>query len=122
MTAGRKHPSNREAFKRRVTRWAEKIGIQPERVYLQGMRNKWASCSTAGRLYFSEDLLARPGRFQDRVIVHELLHLIVPNHGALFKSLYLAHLPPNKGIVPHPRLGIPCISNRGPARKIRSLS
>jgi hypothetical protein len=27
------------------------------------------------------------------VIVHELLHLLVPNHGKLFKSLMTAYLP-----------------------------
>jgi predicted metal-dependent hydrolase len=27
------------------------------------------------------------------VIVHELLHLLVPNHGKLFKSLMNAYLP-----------------------------
>jgi len=31
--------------------------------------------------------------FQDYVIVHELLHLQVPNHGKLFKSLMNAYLP-----------------------------
>lgn len=80
-------------FKRRVNRWAAKIGVQPKRVYVQAMRNKWASCSTAGRVYFSADLLSEPAAFQDRVIAHELLHLIVPNHGALFKSFMDAYLP-----------------------------
>ena len=31
--------------------------------------------------------------FQDYVIVHELVHLKIPNHGRLFKSLLSAHLP-----------------------------
>ncbi len=31
--------------------------------------------------------------FREVVIVHELLHLFVPNHGKLFKSLMKAHLP-----------------------------
>lgn len=56
------------------------------------MKHKWASCSTNGHLNFSTALLAQPRSFQDEVIVHELLHLRVPNHGKLFKSLLLAHL------------------------------
>jgi len=31
--------------------------------------------------------------FCDYVIVHELLHMKVPNHGKLFKSLMFAFLP-----------------------------
>ncbi len=56
------------------------------------MRNKWASCSTAGHLNFSSELLALGADRQDYVIVHELLHLRVPNHGKLWKSLMRAHL------------------------------
>ncbi len=82
-------------FKKRVGVWAEKIGVKPERVSIQVMRNKWASCSTTGRLYFSRDLLKQGAAFQDSVIAHELLHLLVPNHGALFKSLLMAHLSGN---------------------------
>ena len=33
-----------------------------------------------------------PGDLQDYVIVHELLHVEVPNHGKLWKSLMRAHL------------------------------
>ena len=80
-------------FKRRVERWAAKIGAKPERVYVQAMRRKWASTSTTGRVCFSKDLLKEAPSFQDFVIVHELLHLAVPNHGALFKSLLDAYLP-----------------------------
>lgn len=56
------------------------------------MRRKWGSCSTAGRLTFDESLLTQPAALQDYVIVHELLHMHVPNHGKLWKSLMRAHL------------------------------
>ncbi len=55
------------------------------------MKTKWASCSTSGRLTFDEALIGMPHRLQDYVIVHELLHLRVPNHGKLWKSLMRAH-------------------------------
>lgn len=32
-------------------------------------------------------------KFRDYVVVHELVHLQVPNHGKLFKSLMRAYLP-----------------------------
>ena len=56
------------------------------------MRNKWASCSTNGHLNFNDDLLELAQDLWDYVIVHELLHFFVPNHGKLWKSLMRAHL------------------------------
>ena len=56
------------------------------------MTRKWGSCSTAGRVTFALDLLAEPYPSRKACIVHELLHLRVPNHGKLFKSLLKAYL------------------------------
>ena len=56
------------------------------------MRRKWASCSTVGTVSFSTDVLAQPLAFREYVIVHELLHLKIPNHGKLFKSLLRVYL------------------------------
>ena len=56
------------------------------------MRNKWASCSSNGNLNFNSELLEMDKALHDYVIVHELLHFSVPNHGKLWKSLMTAHL------------------------------
>ncbi len=82
-----------EAFKRAVQAWAVRIGVTPNGVYLQRMTKKWGSCSPKGRICFSLDLLLETKDFQNLVIVHELLHLQVPNHGKLFKSLLSAYIP-----------------------------
>ena|SRR2546426_11252527 len=82
-----------EEFKACVREWAEKIGVQPTRIQVQEMRQKWASCSRAGIITLSTELLRRDRRFGEAVIVHELLHLKVRNHGKLFKSLFRAYLP-----------------------------
>jgi predicted metal-dependent hydrolase len=55
------------------------------------MRKKWASCSTNGRLNFNSEPLGLDVTLWDCVIVHELLHFSVPNHGRLWKSLMRAH-------------------------------
>jgi predicted metal-dependent hydrolase len=57
------------------------------------MTRKWGSCSTLGTVTLAADLFRCKEAFQDFVIVHELLHLRVPNHGRLFKSLLTAHIP-----------------------------
>ena len=81
------------AFRERVHVWAAKVRVKPKQIRLQAMKRKWASCSTEGRVTFSLDLLEQASSFQDYVIVHELIHLKVPNHGKLFTSLLAVHLP-----------------------------
>src|SRR3972149_6769010 len=84
---------HRRVFKGLVKTWADRIGVRPARIQVQAMTAKWASCSRTGRISFNADLLAEDVSFQEVVIVHELLHLIVPNHGKLFKSLMAAYIP-----------------------------
>ena len=84
---------SKDQFKTEVVKWAEKITVNPGQIRIQKMKKKWASCSTNGWVCFSADLLKEPRAYQDYVIVHELLHLQVPNHGKLFKSLLNAYLP-----------------------------
>ena len=80
------------AFKQRVRHWVEKLDVKVVWLGVRPMRNKWASCSTAGHLNFNDELLAFDQDLWDYVIVHELLHFFVPNHGRLWKSLMRAHL------------------------------
>jgi predicted metal-dependent hydrolase len=82
----------KEIFKAEVAAWAKRIGVEPKQLHVREMRNKWGSCSTAGRVTFDTELLTRPSNFRREVIVHELLHLKVPNHGRVFKALLRAYL------------------------------
>ena len=81
-----------EVLRAEVMAWAERLGVTPREVRVRPMRRKWASCSSAGRLTFNSELLRQPSAFRAEVIVHELLHLQVPNHGRLFRALLRAHL------------------------------
>jgi predicted metal-dependent hydrolase len=87
-------------FKAQVTQWAKRIRVRPRQLRLQPMRRKWASCSTRGTVSFSTEVLAQPAAFREYVIVHELLHLKVPNHGKLFKTLLRAYIPNYESIKP----------------------
>jgi predicted metal-dependent hydrolase len=82
----------RTEFKGRVHHWAEKLNVKVVWLGVRPMRSKWASCSTAGHLNFNDELLGMDRDIWDYVIVHELLHFFVPNHGKLWKSLMRAHL------------------------------
>ncbi|MCB1552356.1 MAG: M48 family metallopeptidase [Xanthomonadales bacterium] len=78
-----------------VEAWSVRLRVRPKQVRLQPMKLKWASCSSAGRITLSRDLLKQPRSFRDYVIAHELLHLRIRNHGKLFDRTLRAHLAGN---------------------------
>lgn len=79
-------------FKKHVWGWADRLEARVTSIAMRPMKTKWASYSTSGRLTFDESLLALQEELQDYVIVHELLHSRIPNHGKLWKSLMRVHL------------------------------
>jgi predicted metal-dependent hydrolase len=84
--------NDKHEFKRRVGTWAEKLGTRVTSMSVRRMTTKWASYSTTGRLTFDVSVLGLREELQNYVIVHELLHFYVPNHGKLWKSLMRVHI------------------------------
>lgn len=84
---------NAAEFKEHTRTWAARIGVTPSRIQMQAMKTKWASCSTSGAVSFSRDLLGERRSFGEAVIVHELVHLKIRNHGRVFRSVLRALLP-----------------------------
>jgi hypothetical protein len=85
-----------DIFKSEVLTWAKRIGVTPKEIHIRPMKRKWASCSSSKRLTFNTELLKQPAEFRTEVIVHELLHLKIPNHGLLFRALLQAYLKQRK--------------------------
>jgi predicted metal-dependent hydrolase len=76
-----------------VREWAARLNVNVNVIHLRAMRRKWASMSTRGRLTLDTRLLTLPKALGEYVIVHELVHLLAPNHGRVFKSFMEAYLP-----------------------------
>jgi predicted metal-dependent hydrolase len=87
-----KSAEQKREFKARAHGWADKLEVEVHWLGVRPMGNKWASCSTNGHLNFNAELLDLDRELWDYVIVHELLHFFVPNHGKLWKSLMRVHL------------------------------
>ena len=83
---------DKAAFKSKVYDYARRFNVKVKSLALRPMKNKWASCSTSGNLNFNSELLGLERELGEYVIVHELLHFSVPNHGKLWKGLMRAHL------------------------------
>ena len=85
--------SDSDDLKGAVLGWATRMDVTVREVHLRDMRRKWASISTTGRLTLNTELLNLPVALGEFVIVHELVHLLAPNHGRLFRSFMHAYLP-----------------------------
>jgi predicted metal-dependent hydrolase len=83
---------SKDIIKAEVRAWCQRIGVQLKELHVRPMTRKWGSCSTAGRMTLNSDLLTQPAEVRRQVIVHELVHLKVPNHGKLFKAMVKAYL------------------------------
>ena len=84
---------DRARLRKRVDQWARRVKVVPRAVRIQPMVRKWGSCSSTGTITLADDLIDQSLGFQDFVIVHELLHLRIPNHGKLFKAVLSAYVP-----------------------------
>lgn len=66
---------------------ARKHGFGYNRVAIKNNRSNWGSCSSKGNINLNMRLILLPEHLQDYVILHELCHLVHPNHGKDFHSL-----------------------------------
>ena len=65
---------------------------EPEIIF-RSMEKRWGSCTRAGKLILNPELIKAPKRCIEYVIIHELCHLIHPNHGKAFIELITQVMP-----------------------------
>lgn len=62
-----------------------RYSITKPEIGFRDMRSRWGSCcKTKGWVHFSYQLIFQPPEFTEYVIVHELAHLVEPNHSKAF--------------------------------------
>ena len=62
--------------------------ITPASVTWRSMNERWGSCTTVDRtIRISDRLNGAPEYVVDYLLVHELIHLMIPDHGAEFEGL-----------------------------------
>ena len=77
----------------RVRTLAARFGLTYGRVTVKNMVSRWGSCSSQGNLNFSLYLMMASPAAIDSVIIHELMHLIQPNHSPEFRRLERENTP-----------------------------
>lgn len=75
----------------RLAKLAGLHGFSYRRVSLRNNRSNWGSCSSRGNISLNIKLMKLPDHLIDFVLLHELVHTRIRNHGPEFKSM-LDHL------------------------------
>jgi predicted metal-dependent hydrolase len=93
MPAPTSEQTSAKELRQMVRVWAKQLGVQPGRVQIRDMYQKWGSCSSRGSITLNTALCRVPRPLAEYVVLHELAHLRVFNHGKEFKALMTAHMP-----------------------------
>lgn len=73
--------------------WADRLGCQVTRVITRDQRHRWGSCASDGTIRFNWRIVMAEPALIDYVVLHELLHLEIRNHGREFWEKLSAVMP-----------------------------
>lgn len=72
----------------------ERFAVTPTGIHWHDTKSRWGSCQpSTGRIHFSTRLAHVPISAAEAVVVHELAHLVVPNHSKEFYAVIAQVLP-----------------------------
>ncbi|MFW6287576.1 MAG: M48 family metallopeptidase [bacterium] len=95
----------------RIRKYQKYIGRKPVKVRIKSQKTIWGSCSSKGNLNFNWKLIMAPLPVLDYIIVHEMVHLIHPNHSRRYWQMV-------EKIIPDYRQRKQWLKENGPALDI----
>jgi len=77
-----------------LEQWQPVLEVQAADWGIKRMKTRWGTCNiTARRIWLNLELIKKPPRCLEYVVVHELMHLLERNHNDRFKALMDHYLP-----------------------------
>jgi predicted metal-dependent hydrolase len=77
-----------------IAKWERKLGVRVAGYFLQRMKTKWGSCNPRKRnIRLNTELVKKPKDLLEYVVVHEMAHLLEPNHNERFVAVLDRHWP-----------------------------
>lgn len=73
---------------------AKQIGVSFNKINILDLRFRWGSCTPKNNIHFNWRLIKAPMNVIEYIIVHELVHLLEPNHSSEFWNRVKAAYPP----------------------------
>ena len=73
-----------QKLEEKVMKYSKIIRVSPREIKVRNYKTRWGSCDNKGRLTFNFHLIKAPHEIVDYVVIHELCHMIQPNHSKFF--------------------------------------
>ena len=84
----------RDALVPLIRKWEERLSVRVKGYHLRRMKTRWGTCNYRTKhIRLNTELVTKPADLFEYVLVHEMVHLIVPNHGSRFVTLMNEHYP-----------------------------
>ncbi len=83
-----------EALPPLIRKWEQSLNVRLAGYYLRQMKTRWGTCNYRTKhIRLNTELATKSSHLFEYVVVHEMVHLIVPNHGKRFVALMNEHYP-----------------------------
>ena len=83
----------KEELPPRIKEFADNLGVDYKKILISDLMYSWASCTPKKNLNFNWRIIKAPLDVIDYLIVHELAHLIEPNHSPEFWNIVAVQIP-----------------------------
>lgn len=77
-----------------ISEWEGRLGVRVSAYFLQRMKTKWGSCNPhKHHIRLNTELVKKPKDLLEYVVLHEMAHLLEPNHSECFVAILDRHWP-----------------------------
>jgi len=77
-----------------INHWQQQLNVKANKLFIQSMTRQWGSCNCrTGNIRLNTHLAQKPKPCLDYIVLHELSHLLVPNHGSDFIEVLNKQMP-----------------------------
>ena len=83
----------KQKLRPRIAAFATEMGVCYSRIWIRDLKCRWGSCTPGGTLTFNWRIIQAPMFVVDYLIVHELAHVLQPNHSQDFWNIVAVHAP-----------------------------
>ena len=77
-----------------VAKWEKRLGVLVQRIFIRKMKTMWGSCNAKRHtIRLNLELAKKWPECLDYVVLHEICHFLVPDHGERFVTLLDQNMP-----------------------------